>query len=89
MILWVFKNSHKDSILFFDYLSIMTNQENKPNISNLGVVIGSDAENIVYHYCACDRDTFFTQFGRVDKPVFYDRITTKQSVLSFELLQQL
>ena len=52
-------------------------------------VIGSDAENIVYHYCACDRNVFFAQFGQVEKPVFFDRITTQQSVVSFELLQQL
>lgn len=52
-------------------------------------VIGSEAENIVYHYCACDRDAFFVQFGHVKKPVFYDRITTEQSEVSIELLQQL
>jgi hypothetical protein len=52
-------------------------------------VIGSDAENIVYHYCACDTDAFFPQFGLVDKPVFYDRITTEKSVISLELLQQI
>jgi hypothetical protein len=57
--------------------------------ADVAVVIGSDAENIVYHYCACDRDTFFAQFGRVDTLVFYDRITTKKSAISFELLQQL
>jgi hypothetical protein len=52
-------------------------------------VIGSDAENIVYHYCACDRDVFFAQFGEVDTPVFHDRITTKKSTICCELLQQL
>ena len=52
-------------------------------------VIGNDAENIVYHYCACDRDAFFAQFGLVDTPVFYDHITSKKSAISFEMLQQL
>ena len=55
----------------------------------VAVVIGRDAENIVYHYCACDRDAFFAQFGQVDKPEFYDRITSKKSSISNELLQQL
>jgi hypothetical protein len=57
--------------------------------NEVAIVIGDNAENIVYHYCACDRDTFFAQFGLVDKPMFYDRITTKKSEVSFELLQQL
>jgi len=55
----------------------------------VAAVIGSEVENIVYHYCACDRDAFFAQFGQVDKPVFYDLITTKKSVISNMLLQQI
>jgi hypothetical protein len=55
----------------------------------VATVIGNEAENIVYHYCACDRDAFFTQFGKVDKPIFYNRITTEKSAISSELLQQL
>jgi hypothetical protein len=55
----------------------------------VAAVIGSAAENIVYHYCACDRDVFFAQFGKVDEPLFYDRITTEKSVVSNELLCQL
>jgi hypothetical protein len=57
--------------------------------TEVAAVIGCDAEDIVYHYCACDREAFFAQFGRVEKPVFYDRITTEKSIVSFELLQQL
>ena len=52
-------------------------------------IIGRDAEHIVYHYCACDNNLFSAQFGNVDFPVFYDRITTKKTVISNELLQQL
>ncbi|WP_339721520.1 DUF6817 domain-containing protein [uncultured Paraglaciecola sp.] len=55
----------------------------------VAAVIGSAAENIVYHYCACDRDAFFSQFGQVDKPLFYDRISNKKSLVSNTLLQQL
>lgn len=57
--------------------------------SEVAAVIGSAAENIVYHYCACDREAFFTQFGQVDNPVFYDRITTEESAISSDLLHQL
>ena len=52
-------------------------------------VIGDDAENIVYHFCACDKDAFFNQFGQPEQPVFYDRITDETSTISTELLQQL
>ncbi|MFQ3190512.1 MAG: hypothetical protein ACI936_001644 [Paraglaciecola sp.] len=52
-------------------------------------VIGDVAENIVYHYCVCDSNTFYVQFGLVETPVFYDRITTNKSDLSFEMLQQI
>jgi hypothetical protein len=55
----------------------------------VATVIGSETENIVYHYCACNRDAFFAQFGKVDKPIFYNRITNKKSAISSELLQQL
>ena len=57
--------------------------------SEVADIIGSDAENIVYHYCACDREAFFAQFGQIEEPMFYDRITTEKSIISFELLQQL
>ena len=55
----------------------------------VAVIIGRDAENIVYHYCACDRDAFFAQFGQADTPVFYDHLTNSQSAISLALLQQL
>lgn len=55
----------------------------------VAAIIGNEAENIVYHYCACDREAFFIQFGQVDKPLFYDRITNEKSNVSGELLQQL
>jgi hypothetical protein len=55
----------------------------------VAVVIGSHAENIIYHYSACDRDTFYAQFGLVDQPAYYNRITTEKLTISNELLQQL
>jgi hypothetical protein len=56
---------------------------------DVAVVIGNDVENIVYHYCACDREAFFAQFGLVGTPVFYNHITSKKSAVSFEMLQNL
>ena len=52
-------------------------------------IIGSEAENIVYHYCACDRNVFFAQFGQVNKPEFCNRLTKQKTPLSLILLQQL
>ena len=52
-------------------------------------IIGSEAENIVYHYCACDRNVFFAQFGHSDNPEFCNRFTKQKTPLSLILLQQL
>lgn len=57
--------------------------------NEVAAIIGEAAEQIVYHYCACDRDAFFKQFGKIAKPVFYDRITNLKVVVSDELIQQL
>lgn len=55
----------------------------------IAMIIGLEVENIVYHYCACDKDVFLAQFGKLETPVFYNRITKTKSTISFELLQQL
>ncbi|MBU3002904.1 DUF6817 domain-containing protein [Paraglaciecola arctica] len=55
----------------------------------VAAVIGEAAEQIVYHYFACDRDAFFKQFGNIARPVYYDRITNQKVVVSDELIQQL
>ncbi|MEP1449229.1 MAG: DUF6817 domain-containing protein [Paraglaciecola sp.] len=55
----------------------------------VAAIIGNAAERIVYHYCACDRDIFFKQFGNVAQPVFYDRISNQKVIISDELIQQL
>jgi hypothetical protein len=57
--------------------------------AEVAVVIGTHVENIIYHYFACDRDAFYTQLGLTNNPMFYDRITSEKSDISFELLQQL
>lgn len=52
-------------------------------------IIGSEAEHIVYHYCACDRDSFFAQFGQVSRPLYFDRITAQSLQIPDKLLQQI
>lgn len=52
-------------------------------------VIGEKPENIVYHYFACQKTAFFSQFGKIKQPKFYDRLTNKPSDISLELLTQL
>jgi hypothetical protein len=57
--------------------------------AEVAVVIGTEVENIIYHYFACDRDAFYSQFGLTDNPIFYDWVTSKQTAISFELVRQL
>lgn len=56
---------------------------------DVAAIIGEQAENIVYHYCACDRESFFAQFGQASSPIFYDRITQSTSVIPDTLVCQL
>lgn len=49
-------------------------------------MIGAEAENIVYHFSACDRHDFYPRIGR-DKPVlFLDRFLHKTKILENQLL---
>jgi hypothetical protein len=43
--------------------------------SEIAGVIGSEAERIVYDYCACDRAFVWPQFGLADALAFRDRFT--------------
>lgn len=47
-------------------------------------IIGKEAEQIVYLYCACDRDYFWPQFANSSNPEFKNRFTGQV----FELNQQ-
>ena len=42
---------------------------------NISKIIGSDAEELVYLYCACDRGYFWPQIGIVAAPEFKNRFT--------------
>jgi hypothetical protein len=45
-------------------------------------IIGEESEKIVYSYCACDRDFFWSQIGVKTDPIFRDRFLGKEYFLS-------
>lgn len=51
--------------------------------------IGEEVEYLVYCYCACDRDFFYPQIGRITSPVFRDRYTGDEFELTPERLKAL
>lgn len=67
----------------FDENLVSTSQR-----SEISQIIGREAEEIVYQYCACDRNHFFTQFGAVDDPEFKNRFTGEFYQLSSDLMLQ-
>ena len=52
-------------------------------------VIGQESENIVYHYCACDREHFFNSLMQDAVPMYIDRFTQSQTCLAPQLLNDL
>ncbi len=53
---------------------------------NIREIVGKDAEEIIYQYCACDREAFFLNL-EMDKPVFKNRFTGESYLLSETMLQ--
>ena len=54
----------------------------------ISLIIGREAEEIVYQYCACDRDYFFSRVGTTDSPEFKNRFTGDRYQLPANLLHQ-
>lgn len=50
-------------------------------------IIGRAAEEIVYEYCACDRNDFFAKIGQYTNPEFKNRFTEKSYYLSESMLR--
>jgi len=50
-------------------------------------IIGDAAEDIVYQYCASDRDIFFSRIGRDMRPIFPNRFTGESYRLSERMLR--
>jgi len=56
---------------------------------DVAAVIGDKPEKLVYLYFACQTAPFFAQFGEVEQPIFYDRLTNSHSALTPEQLANL
>ncbi len=54
---------------------------------SIASVIGKDAEVIVYQYCACDRESFFSRIGYGSNPIFPNRFTAESYTLSDSMLR--
>lgn len=54
----------------FEEQMVAANQREK-----IARIIGPEAEEIVYQYCACDRDYFWPQLGLMEYPKFRNRFT--------------
>jgi hypothetical protein len=50
-------------------------------------VIGEQAEEIVYQYCACDRDYFWPKLGNENNPIFRNRFTGQNYTLPLDMLR--
>lgn len=62
---------------------VSTDQRDK-----IACIIGKEAEEIVYLYCACDRDYFWPQFASSSSPEFKNRFTDQVSYLSQRQLME-
>jgi len=51
-------------------------------------IIGDQAEEIVYQYCACDRQSFYAQIGVAEVPEFKNRFTGDRYRLPSDLMMQ-
>ena len=57
--------------------SLMDANDREP----LRAMIGEEAENIVYLFCACDRKQFYPQIGRCERPLLHNRFTGQDEEL--------
>ena len=64
----------------------MVSPTNRPYIASF---IGSDAEELVYLYCACDRELVYPQIGVEREVIFYNRFTREKKTISQTDLQDL
>lgn len=53
----------------------------------IAAIIGAEAEEIVYQYCACDRQVFFANLGQSPDPLFKNRFTGESYHLAETMLR--
>lgn len=66
----------------FELSMVCTNQRDR-----IAQIIGTDAEEIVYQYCACDRKVFFAELAKKQNPLFPNRFNGQHYRLSKALLK--
>ena len=57
--------------------------------STVAAIIGAQAEDIVYHFCACNREVFYPALEAVNTPPFPDRFTGETRELKPRLMADL
>ena len=57
--------------------------------NTVAAIIGEQAEEIVYHFCACDREVFYPSLESTDTPPFPDRFSGKTRELMPQLMADL
>jgi hypothetical protein len=65
------------------YEHCLVNPERRHRVMQL---IGLEAENIVYHFAACDRDDFYPRIGSGEPVIFFNRFLQKAEILEPQLL---
>ena len=55
----------------------------------VAAIIGDQAEEIVYHFCACDREVFYPSLESTDPPPFPDRFSGEDRELTPRLMADL
>ena len=68
----------------FNEKLVLSNQRN-----DIALIIGKKSENIVYQYCACDRQDFFSRIGVESNPQFRNRFTSEIYNLKPSMLNDL
>lgn len=43
----------------------------------IATIIGVETENIIYHYCVCQSDSFYAQLKELEEPLFCDPLSGK------------
>lgn len=57
--------------------------------NEVAAILGHQTEDIVYHYCACDRQAFNKQFGQQQELLFFDRFSQTSFSINDLLLSNL
>lgn len=52
----------------------------------IAAITGAETEELVYQYCACDRQIFFARFAQPAPPLFVNRFTFECYYLSHDML---